>query len=413
MPVTVTYPGLYIEELPSSSHAITGAPTSITAFIGYTHPLLGECAEKGDWGKAIRIFDFSEYERIFGGLYRSSFIECNVAYAVYQFFLNGGSDAYIVALQPKYFTANNPAQVIAGASDSLSGIRFTSKQLTDAANKMTITIGNLRASGNAGNDTADILITYGSEVESLRGVTVVAGPNFIDTRLKSSRLVKVAPQQGGNYPATFNIAGTSQSIEVFDMNTPPGAPTSRPSDVIEAFQADSSLDKVDIFNLLVVPGVSDASVWSAAVAFCERKRAFFIMDAPKSVTADGAANLGTIEGVATGGSVPTAVPNAGLYFPYLNSLDPVTGKVMELPPSGSVAGIYARTDTKRGVWKAPAGLETSILNTTGVVDRGRMTDMRQGTLNPLGVNVLRTFADGGTVVWGARTTATKSQEQWR
>ncbi|MBK8211892.1 MAG: phage tail sheath family protein [Rhodospirillales bacterium] len=429
MPVTPSYPGLYIEELPSSSHAITAAPTSITAFVGYTHPFQGECAKEGLWGEAIRIFNFTDYERIFGGLYRSTFIDSTVAYAVNQFFLNGGSDAYVVALQPKYFEKANLSQErpIDGATRYLSGIAFTAKQLTDATHNMTVTIGNVRAGGTAGvNDTADILIIYGSQVESLRGVKLgTTGPDFIAKRLASSRLVKVAPQPPGAYPTTFSITGTSQSIELSKM--PPPAPgfatvaftTFRQSDFLEVFQANSSLDKVDIFNLLVVPGVADAGVWSAALGFCERKLAFFILDPPESVSADGsgaAAGLGTIEDVANGNTVPTAVPNGALYFPHLKSIDPVTSKVMELPPSGSVAGIYARTDTKRGVWKAPAGLETSILNTTGVVERGRMTDMRQGTLNRLGVNVLRSFPGSGTVVWGARTTVSAREntafQQW-
>ncbi|MBD0327662.1 MAG: phage tail sheath family protein, partial [Pyrinomonadaceae bacterium] len=96
--------------------------------------------------------------------------------------------------------------------------------------------------------------------------------------------------------------------------------------------------------------------------------------------------------------------NGALYFPYLNAIDPLTSAVIELPPSGYVAGVYARTDVNRGVWKAPAGLETTVNNTVGVVERGRMTDMRQGTLNPIAVNVLRTFPGlGSTVVFGART----------
>jgi hypothetical protein len=116
-----------------------------------------------------------------------------------------------------------------------------------------------------------------------------------------------------------------------------------------------------------------------------------------------------------GSLVPKSVPNGALYFPYVNTIDPVTAQPLPLPPSGYVAGVYARTDNDRGVWKAPAGLETSLLNTTGVVDSGRMTDMRQGVLNPLGINVLRSFPGTGTVVWGARTLVTNnpSFQQWR
>jgi phage tail sheath protein FI len=112
--------------------------------------------------------------------------------------------------------------------------------------------------------------------------------------------------------------------------------------------------------------------------------------------------------------LPTSI-NAALYFPYLVSLDPLSGNPIRLPPSGTVAGIFASTDANRGVWKAPAGLETVVNNVTAVVAEGVLTDNRQGVLNPLGVNCLRTFPGIGTVVFGARTTTTANPalQQWR
>ncbi len=165
-----------------------------------------------------------------------------------------------------------------------------------------------------------------------------------------------------------------------------------------------------------MPGVTDSLAVNAGLAFCHDKRAFYIMDPPEMSSADGAgAGLETIEHYVKLPSMPNNVPNAAFYFPYLKTIDLLTGDPIELPPSGYVAGVYARTDTDRGVWKAPAGLETSIINTTGVVARGQMTDMRQGTVNEWGVNVLRSFPGAGTVIWGARTIVTHnpSFEQWR
>jgi len=159
MPVTVSYPGLYIEELPSSAHTITPAPTSITVFVGYTHPFQGEVAQNGvDWGKPIQIFNFTEYERAFGGLYRSPILRSDVADAVYQFFLNGGTNAYVVGLQPTYYTTATPPaaiKVVDAASGALGGIKFTAKHLTDASNKVSITIRNFSQT-TAANDTADL-----------------------------------------------------------------------------------------------------------------------------------------------------------------------------------------------------------------------------------------------------------------
>jgi uncharacterized protein len=104
----------------------------------------------------------------------------------------------------------------------------------------------------------------------------------------------------------------------------------------------------------------------------------------------------------TGMSIPKST-NGALYFPFLRSADPMSGNPLTIAPSGFVTGVIAREDTNRGVWKAPAGLETVINNTTGVAVNGQMTDMRQGTLNPIGVNCLRGFPGIGTVVFGART----------
>ena len=417
MPVSVTYPGLYIEELPSSAHTITPAPTSIATFVGYTHPFQGLCAQAGMWGQAIQIFSFTDYERIFGGLYRSTVLRSDVADAVYQFFLNGGTNAYVVALQPRYVDSSTTPPTthpVTGATGNLSGIAFTSRQLTDTTSRVSVTIRNARVLPT-GNGIADILVTFGSRAEQYRNVTITSGmpdENFIATRLASSALVSVAPA-GAAYPNIYDAAPAVLTRDLGDMQQPAGTTTFLNSDFLGVFAADSSLDKVDIFNLLVLPGVADNGIWSSALAFCEHKRAFYIMDPPRRAVADDSV-MGVPKIQDLIDTVPHASPNGALYFPYLMSVDPISSRVIEQPPSGYVAGIYARTDTNRGVWKAPAGLETSIINTTGVVPDGRMTDMRQGTLNPLGVNVLRSFPGAGTVVWGARTAATNQAfEQWR
>ena len=430
MPVTPTYPGLYIEELPSSAHTITPAPTSITVFVGYTHPFQGDCAPLVLWGKPIQIFNFTEYERIFGGLYRSAILSSYVADAVYQFFLNGGTNAYVVALKPRFYSpAGAFLQEFAGASDDLAGITFTSRQLTDHTNKVSITIRNVRTLP-AGNGVADILITFGSHVESYPDVQIKSGPvatnkdpKFIVNRLAASRLVAVKPASGATeYPNTYPPSPAVMTKDLGAMQTPSLPPLNVPyttflaSDFTDVFAENQPLDKIDIFNLLVIPGVADNGIWSTALHYCERKLAFYVMDPPQDASADGMgiANLGTIQQVVDDASMPRFSPNGALYFPFLKTIDPLSSTILQQPPSGFVAGIYARTDTRRGVWKAPAGVEASILNTTGVVEEGRMTDMRQGVLNPLGVNVLRSFPGSGTVVWGARSVGTNpALEQWR
>jgi phage tail sheath protein FI len=194
------------------------------------------------------------------------------------------------------------------------------------------------------------------------------------------------------------------------------------SDFVSVLQQDTPLDKLLIFNIMVIPGVSNALVLSEAMAFCEAKRAFFIMDPPINDSADGTMHgyPHRIQDSANDVALPRS-KNGALYFPYVKSPNPITGDAKdpitnlpyEIPPSATVAGLYAATDVARGVWKAPAGFQTTTVNTLGVVDRGRMTDPRQGVLNPLGVNCLRDFPNVGTAVFGARTLVTAADEQWR
>src|SRR5437763_11094976 len=102
MPVTPTFPGIYIQELPSTSHTVTAAPTNIAVFIGYTHPL-----KTLSVSKAVQIFGFAHYRRQFGGFFRSRAFSTaagdfgDMAQAVNQFFINGGSQAYVVGLTPQ------------------------------------------------------------------------------------------------------------------------------------------------------------------------------------------------------------------------------------------------------------------------------------------------------------------------
>lgn len=440
MPVTPSYPGIYIEELPSSSRTIIPAPTSITVFIGYTHPFQGECANPAAprWGEAIQVFNFTEYERYFGGLYRNPEVSSHVADAVYQFFLNGGSNAYVVGLRPAYYTPATIAvpiqtliRYVAPATGSIAGIKFTSKHLTDENNRVSITIRNFQTKGLTANNTADILITYGSLVETFRDVVIesglaaaVAAPEaFIATKLAKSAIVKIEPDNGVAFPGSYTAVAppVPLTLDIGAMSTPatdavPADYTPfRALDFTKVFDADTSLDKVDIFNLLVIPGVSDSGIWAKALDYCERKLAFFVMDPPKDASADGmGASLLRIQEVVDGPTMPRNSSNGALYFPYLKTIDPLSGRTLRQPPSGFVAGIYARTDARRGVWKAPAGLEASIANTTGVVEEGKMTDMRQGVVNEKGVNVLRFFPGSGTVVWGARGIGVSTAlQQWK
>jgi len=159
-----------------------------------------------------------------------------------------------------------------------------------------------------------------------------------------------------------------------------------------------ALENVDIFNLLVMPDTAaTVGVLTEAIAYCARRRAFMIIDAPDTLS--GFAQAQTWIGSAAS---PLRSRNSALYFPRLREPDPLrNGIVGTFPAAGALAGLYARTDAERGVWKAPAGTSATIVGATGLTTT--LTDLENGVLNPAGLNCLRTFPVYGTVSWGART----------
>ena len=162
-----------------------------------------------------------------------------------------------------------------------------------------------------------------------------------------------------------------------------------------------ALEDVDLFNLLIMPDATAAGgmmdVLTAAIEYCTRRRAFMIIDAPEQVSTFAQAQ--TWSGNAAS---PLRSRNSALYFPRLRVPDPLMGGVVRtFAAAGALAGIYARTDAQRGVWKAPAGTAATVVGATGL--SYTLNDGQNGTLNPLAINCLRTFPVIGTVSWGART----------
>ncbi len=169
-----------------------------------------------------------------------------------------------------------------------------------------------------------------------------------------------------------------------------------------------ALESVDLFNILCLPGVSDAGILQDADAYCQERRAFLIIDPPETSTKPDA--MGAL---ATGSSLPKS-KNSAVYYPWISVADPLNGgKLRNTAPSGALAGLYARTDATRGVWKAPAGTEATLVGAQGVAYP--LTDGENGTLNPLGVNCIRTFPVFGTISWGARTFrgADQMADEWK
>jgi hypothetical protein len=242
---------------------------------------------------------------------------------------------------------------------------------------------------------------------SLRGINVTS-PTVINT-LGSPSTTPVAPAgywsmgtapngYSGYYPSPFQpLTGGSDGADELQEADLTGDPSQ--------YTGIYALDKIapSIFNIMCIPAAANLDATSMGMAitnatqFCVEKRAFFIIDLPQSVNTLEQAKAW----MAQNDSLRSA--NNAVYFPRVDVPDPLNAnRIKSRGPSGTVAGIYARTDTNRGVWKAPAGVEATLQGAS-LPKLGKLTDMQNGELNELGVNVIREFPVYGTLSWGART----------
>ncbi|MEU1179178.1 phage tail sheath subtilisin-like domain-containing protein [Streptomyces sp. NPDC005820] len=480
MATSVSYPGVYIEELSSAVRTITAVTTSVTAFVGATR--------RGPIDEAVTITSFADFERQYGGLDAKSL----VSYAVQQFFLAGGSVAVVVRVakgaapaskdiaaggEPKALTVTSRdasdwgnglrVAIDPGAADDTFGLR-----VLDASGAVLERYRNLSMSPDAprfveavvnessyidvkatGDAVPDFSGTVSGPVDRLpdlagkkltatvEGVPAVeitlytptetkpasltalglllerklraASPNKAFTRadvdVAGKRLQVLAGTAGATMTLTGEVANalglttahaTAYALEGGDDGDPPTDAEFRGSEADKTgLQA---LREVPDVNLLCLPDLAgpdytgDAiGVIAIAEELCEDKRMLLIVDSPPEWTG--------IEQARAGLPAYDAVrsDHAALYFPHITMTDPLTGRLRTFPPSGMVAGLMARTDAERGVWKAPAGTDVRL---TGVRSMSvRMSDTENGLLNPLGVNCLRSFPIVGPVIWGART----------
>jgi len=169
----------------------------------------------------------------------------------------------------------------------------------------------------------------------------------------------------------------------------------------------TALDVVQDVNLVAIPGIGSQNVVASATNYCtQRMDCFFIGDMSLSDDTKEEA-IAFVNGLTVKSSY------GAVYYPWLRILDPTGNSTtpIPVPPSGFVAGMYAHIDSTRGVWKAPAGTGANLGGATGLVTN--TTDAQQDVLNPIGVNVIRSFPASGIVIWGARTLATLSDPEYR
>jgi phage tail sheath protein FI len=380
MPVTPTFPGVYIEEIPSGVRTISGVATSIAAFVGW--------AARGPTDVAGHVLSWSDFERTYGGLDSRSLL----GYAVYHFFNNGGQEAYIVRLAAT--NAGTATVVIDGK------LTFTARGAGDWAERYGITV-KARSDDNTRFRIAVIFTPPGTSdvipVETFENLSISqADPRYVVTVINAeSQLVHVAPVGTPTVPPADAAATMLANGADGDLLGPNAGAFETALQAGGGSGGVNLLDRVDLFNLLAVPGETTPGVVAQLETFCRNRRAFLIVDSNEGDTFTALANGPT-------GITGADAINAALYFPWVNAPDPLKeNRPRSFPASGFVAGLYAKTDVLRGVWKAPAGTEASLSGVSGVAKP--LTDKENGVLNIHAVNCVRTFATYGTVVWGART----------
>jgi phage tail sheath protein FI len=416
MPVAATYPGVYIEEIPSGVRTITGVATSITALLG--------SALRGPTDQPTTITSFGDFERIFGGLHR----DFPLSYAVRDFFINGGAQAVIVRLYKA--VASKAARAVyevinltlEAASEGAWGMQVRARVDKKSANDPNL----IAVAGRLGVQPADLfdltLRDGGSgATETFLNLTTKESARRADRLLRAeSSLVRVAASvtlPSNTSPTAHGGALTDADVWT-NATKSTAAKNAAPADeAVDSAALDSAaykgsqsaktglyqLEKTELFNLLcILPSARDGDVpddvYQEAMSYCAKRRAMLIVDSKNGWTSVSAAQSG-VGGMNLSGDTAR---NAAIYFPRVKQADPqLGGQIDTFVPCGMIAGVMARTDSQRGVWKAPAGIDAALTGVAGL--QVEMTDAENGLLNPLGINCLRAFPVYGRVVWGSRT----------
>lgn len=400
MPVTLSYPGVYIEEVSSGVRTITGVATSITAFIGRSL--------RGPENEPVRVQSFAEFERRFGGLWRHS----TMSYAVHHFFQNGGRDALIVRVH----NGANPASV-----NPSTGFELEAANSGDWGEKLRVRVDH-ETSDQSDNTLFNLTVRDTGTGVTERFLNVSTNPDHArfatDVLALQSKLVRISslpaiqPDPHGSPTPGVDPMLDNAASEAFLPDGDDGIPItdteiSDSSSLQDAKHGIWALEKADLFNLLCIPpltreldGDVDSVTRNAATTYCEQRRAMYIVD--PLISWDEPSDLTGSAGLESSGWGLSRSINAALYFPRIKLPDPLQeNRLAEFAPCGAVAGVISRTDGQRGVWKAPAGNDATL---KGVVELTvKLTDGENGILNPLAVNCLRAFPVTGRVVWGART----------
>lgn len=409
-------PGVYIEELPSGSRPIEAVGTSTACFLGY--------AVRGPLTAPTLIGSWDDYERLYGSVRPDTETVAGAAaplgdalgHAVSAFFSNGGSKAYVVRLA--------------------TGAATSTQSLNNGGVLLTVSAANAGAWGDGLVLRLTSRTEAGATVFDARVGRVVDGDFVVEETLGS-----VVPETGrsNSMPAVVNSASKLVRV-VIPVGREAALRThleaaAVPTDVTLAggvdgtapgaaqFQAAfAALARVRDINILLLPGqrwdATGRPLLEQAIAHCEAMRnRMVIIDLPPGQELDNEGEVDALD-LSTSTYAAAYYPWPLVANPYY-SIDPnpATGagpgqpRTVLVSPAAMVAGLWAKTDSRRGVWKAPAGIEFPLVGASAL--EFTVDNTEQDFLNPAGVNALRRMPGFGPVVWGTRTRSTRANPEWR
>ncbi|MGH2350507.1 MAG: phage tail sheath subtilisin-like domain-containing protein [Chloroflexota bacterium] len=410
-------PGVYVEEIDRGSKPIEGVGTAVAAFVGF--------AEKGPVGEPTMVTSWSQYTNTFGGFFKGGYL----APAVYGYFANGGGTCFVnrlpgeIASASSNGSASGDGKALPAASTALpSRASAAASTLTVTSAEPGTTVEIRPPEAGAPDDQFTFVARRGESEEVFPNVSMGRGRNArnaVEVVNRESKLVQIAEAEA---PGT--LAERAPATGTYALAPSEPAPAALPAVNPNALVGNAAertgingLEVIDEITMVAVPDLMAAyqagqlndegvrAVQTALMNHCEAmKDRVAILDAPPDLSPQQIREW----------RMNTAGYDskyAALYYPWIQIANPVTdgdGAVSLLvPPSGHMAGIWARNDSERGVHKAPAN--EVIRGAIGL--EKQLTRNEQDSLNPVGINCIRAFPGRGIRVWGARTLS--SDPSWR
>jgi hypothetical protein len=412
MPTTYLTPGVYVEEVPAAQKPLEGVSTSVAAFIGL--------APGGPVNTPMRIANWSQFANIFGDPSNPDagpFMQgAYLAHSVYGFFQNGGTLCWVIRVGAGDNGAAGPPAVAALPTAAESGME-TLRAIALQGVTGPVSVDVVEETPPDGEDgtksdssTYRIVVTAGDQTEEFDGLTIKKGRNSIATKVNaSSKLIKIE-ETGSSLPEAQRAPKPGKYMLAAE------APAT--SDLSSGdFEGDAA-KRIGMGGLVAIDEVSIVCI-PDAVKLLEGQEVMF-RDAQGKLIAH-CESLG--DRMCILDTPPDMIPQeilewrkdtagydskmAALYWPWIEVIDPLSKRPIMVPPSGHVAGLWARTDDTRGVHKAPAN--EVVMGATSLAFQ--LTSVEQGELNRLGINCIRAFSGRGIRVWGARTMS--SDPEWR